>query len=144
MKTKLLSCMTFAIALSGCATHPDSISPRKINPAKYAQGTCTQLEAEHYRLANHLKDLKIAQLDKRTTDTAGVLLIGLPLGSMTSGGTYTEAIEITKGEMVAIQDASSAKACPPYKHPVSLLERGATEYQAPNSAISTGGKVIVQ
>lgn len=66
------ACYAIALAavLSACATHPD-----KIQPASYS-GDCTA--ADRKRLASLVEEQK----KTARNDTVGVILLGLPVGSM--------------------------------------------------------------
>lgn len=71
--------------LAGCATHPDNIKP-----VSYAGAKCTA--ADRARLA------ALSDEQKRTAknDTIGVLLLGVPVGSM-AGKNHKDEIAWLKG-----------------------------------------------
>ena len=68
--------------IAACAKSPESIAPSYISDVGYQSWQCKQLAEEDQRLAGALATASTQQKNARTNDTVGVLLIGLPVSSM--------------------------------------------------------------
>ncbi len=98
------------VIASACAKSPESISASYVADEKYTSRTCQQMLAEYARVSDLLIAASNQQSAARTSDTVGVLLIGLPLGSM--GGDDVEVkVAQLKGEQEAIRRAMGIKRC---------------------------------
>ena len=98
-------------ALGACAASPESIPPSYISPVVFQNWTCEQLSAEGYRLAAATAQASSRQEQAVTNDTVGVLLLGLPLGSM-SGQNIAPELGKLKGEHEAVYRVAVEKKCP--------------------------------
>lgn len=98
------------LSLVGCAKSPESIAPSYISDVGYQSWQCKQLAEEDQRLAAALSTASAQQKNARTNDTVGVLLIGLPVSSM-SGDNIAPEIARLKGEREAVNRAMKAKSC---------------------------------
>ncbi|MFT3732091.1 MAG: hypothetical protein QM780_11835 [Hyphomicrobium sp.] len=96
--------------VSACAKSPDSISPAYVSEVGYQNWSCTQLAEESSRLSTALASASVQQENARTTDTVGVILIGLPVSSL-SGDNIAPEIARLKGETEAVRKASLIKSC---------------------------------
>ena len=94
----------------GCATKPEAISPAYVSHLGYMNLSCEQLGQEQARLVAALSTASDAQRLARSNDTAGVLLLGLPVSSL-SGSNQASNIARLKGEVEALQKAMVAKGC---------------------------------
>jgi D-proline reductase (dithiol) PrdB len=72
-----------ALFIGGCATLPEKIAPSEISDVPYMKWSCEQLSQEHPRLAAALATASDKQRGCRNNDIAGLLFIGLPVGSLT-------------------------------------------------------------
>ena len=88
-----------AVALLGCACakSPESISPSYISDVGYQSWSCQQLGEEQQRLGQALAVASQQQEKARTNDTVGVILLGLPVSSL-SGDNIAPEIARLKGE----------------------------------------------
>lgn len=103
--------LIFLLAIiSGCAAKPESISPQYISHMTYKDWTCEQLGQEQNRIVNALSTACEAQYQARSNDIAGVILIGLPVSSL-SGSNQAAQISRLKGELQAIQQTGTLKNC---------------------------------
>ncbi len=110
MKTQLgVLCALFLLV--GCAPTPESIQPAYVSEVPYRSWTCDQLGEENVRLNQALSTASVAQSNARTNDTVGIILIGLPVGSM-SGQSIAPQIALYKGQMEAVHRASIRNSCP--------------------------------
>ncbi len=100
-----------AIVLASCAKAPESISASYISDVGYQQYTCDQLGSEMSRLSSALALASAQQEKARTNDVVGVILIGLPVSSM-SGDNIAPEIARLKGEQEAVRRAAMIKRCP--------------------------------
>jgi hypothetical protein len=98
------------IALAGCAKSPESIAPSYISDMNYRELDCSQLTDEDRRLTQALATASTQQKNARSNDTVGVLLIGLPVSSM-SGDNIAPEIARLKGEQDAVRRARLSKRC---------------------------------
>jgi hypothetical protein len=112
-----------ALTVAGCAKSPESIAPAYVSEVSYQNWTCNQLVEETSRVSAALAQASGQQENARTTDTVGVLLIGLPVSSL-SGDNIAPQIAQLKGQTEAIHRATVTKNC------------GATA-QAPSGNITT-------
>jgi len=107
MKVAAVAAMLF---LSGCAVAPESIAPSYVSEIPYDSYSCQQLGEEFSRVSNALGTASQQQNNARSQDTVGVLLLGLPVSSL-SGGNVAPQVAQLKGEENAIQQASIRKNC---------------------------------
>ena len=108
--TRKIRLFVLLVFLSGCAKSPESISPAYISEVGYLNWSCQQLAEEDGKLRNALAVASTQQENARTNDTVGVLLIGLPVSSL-SGDNIAPEIARLKGEAEAIRKASVRKSC---------------------------------
>ena len=95
---------------TSCATKPESIAPAYVSHMGYSQYDCEQLAGEQARLVTALSTSSDAQRKARTNDTVGVILLGLPVSSL-SGSNQASNISRLKGELEAIQKSMVLKNC---------------------------------
>lgn len=101
-----------AVALLGaCAPTPESIAPAYVSEVPYRSYTCDQLGEEQERLNQALVTASAQQSNARSNDTVGIILIGLPVGSM-SGQSIAPQIALYKGQLEAVHRASIRNSCP--------------------------------
>lgn len=111
MKKVVLSILLLgAVYLDGCATLPEKIAPADISNAPYMNWSCVQLCQEQPQLSTALASASDAQRRCRNADIAGLLFIGLPIGSLT-GCRKTSEIARLKGELQALQRAAILTNC---------------------------------
>jgi hypothetical protein len=96
--------------LSGCAVAPESIAPSYVSEVPYDSYTCPQLSEEFTRVSEALAVASKQQSDARTGDTVGVILLGLPVSSL-SGSNVASQVASLKGQEAAVQQASIKKNC---------------------------------
>jgi hypothetical protein len=118
MKTVTL-CILCAIVGAGCAARPESIQPSYVSPITYDAYSCDQMAQKASRLSAALSTASKQQSDARTNDTVGVLLIGLPVGSM-GGQAIAPEIARLKGEKDALQQSQIRKNCAFVPEPVVM------------------------
>jgi hypothetical protein len=104
------SAVFMMLFLMGCAMKAESIQPSYVSPVSYDSYTCKQLGQEAARIEAALATASKQQNQARTNDTVGVLLIGMPVSSM-SGEAIAPEVAKLKGEKNAIQQASTLKNC---------------------------------
>ena len=108
--SNMLLSVVAASALSACAKSPESIQPAYVSEVGYHSWSCRQLGAEAGRLRTALATASVQQENARTNDTIGVILIGVPVSSL-SGDNIAPQIARLKGEQEAIRKASITKRC---------------------------------
>jgi hypothetical protein len=103
--------LVFGLALTAaCATSPEDIAPAPVSEARYQDWTCAELTAEQARVGRDLAAATAKQEQTRSSDVAGVILLGLPLGSM-SGDDVEPEIARLKGERDALGRSAKTKDC---------------------------------
>lgn len=96
--------------ISACAKSPESIAPAYISEVNYQHWSCAQLGEESGRLSQALAQASTQQENARTNDTVGIILIGLPVSSL-SGDNIAPEIARLKGETEAVRKVSISKGC---------------------------------
>lgn len=107
MKYFILPCILLA---SACAKEADQIPAANIGPNPYMGASCSQLAETELQLTQNLETLTAAQKSAASGDAVGVLLLGLPLSSMSGNDKETD-IAITKGKLQSIQAAKVKRRC---------------------------------
>lgn len=106
--------LAIALLTAGCATPPDEIKPANVGGGEYTALSCDALGAEYMRVSSRLEPLISAQSSARSADVAGVILIGLPVGSMTASDSNEDrvrSIADLKGRQEAIKAVRTSKGC---------------------------------
>jgi hypothetical protein len=98
------------LAVSGCASSPGSIAPIATNPERYAPLDCQALLTEQLRVSEALRAASDKQAEAARGDAIGVLLIGLPVASM-SGQDNAVVVAQLKGESDALRLVVTTKGC---------------------------------
>src|SRR4029078_4142409 len=98
------------LAVAACAPTPESIQPAYVSEVPYQSWTCQQLGEELGRLNKALTTSSAQQNTARSNDVAGVILLGLPVGSM-SGQSIAPQIARYKGEQDAVDNAMIRNNC---------------------------------
>jgi PDZ domain len=102
----LLACLS----LAACAQSPGAIQPAYVSSIPYESWTCRQLGDEQHHVAAALAQASTQQEQARTNDVVGVLLIGLPVSSI-SGENIAPQIAHLKGAQEAVRLAMTHNAC---------------------------------
>lgn len=96
--------------LSACAQQPENISAVPVPGDPYARFSCSQLNEEQLKVSQELANFEAEQRKAVNADAVGVLLLGLPLSSM-SGGDKETAIAVAKGQTQEIERQKQRKNC---------------------------------
>lgn len=118
-----------AAALGACAKSPESISPSYVSEVGYQAWSCQQLSEETLRLSSAYATAAQQQEKARTNDVVGVILIGLPVSSM-SGDNIAPEIARLKGEQEAVRKAMVVKNCTPAAVPPPAVKAPAVKAPA--------------
>jgi hypothetical protein len=104
-----------ALLLAGCASSAADITPAYVSPVMYQSYTCQQLALEAQGISTRAAALSGAQDKQRTNDTiatTAAVVIFWPAAFFVGGDKQTAAeLAQMKGQMVAIEQASTAKKC---------------------------------
>ena len=84
------------VAAAACAPTPESITPAYVSELPFRSYTCEQLGEEQARLNQALATASSQQNTARTNDVMGLILIKLPVGSL-SGQSVAPQISFYKG-----------------------------------------------
>ena len=87
--------------LAACAPSPESIAPVAMGNA-FSALSCSEAQAMLTAETQTLATLSAAQTGAATGDAIGVLLIGVPVSSLT-GGDKSGEIAASKGKVLALQ-----------------------------------------
>ena len=98
------------LTLCACARTPESIAPSYVSPLSYRGYDCSQLAEESVRVSEALATASEQQRNARTNDTIGVLLLGIPVSSL-SGGNVSTQVGRLKGEEKTIRQVAMEKKC---------------------------------
>ena len=115
MKTKMLL-VASALAVSGCATHPDKMQPASVSDVAYKNHSCEELAMEAKRINARLGELyEVLRADANNDNAQMVVgsLIFFPALFFLEGGNGPEASEYARlrGESEAIHTIASRKEC---------------------------------
>ncbi len=99
-----------AALVTACAATPESIAPAYVSDLQFQSLTCDQLVEETTRVEQALSQASAQQNRARSNDTWGVILLGLPVSSL-SGGNVAEQIAQLKGYQVALAKQRNLKNC---------------------------------
>ena len=99
-----------SLALAGCAKSPASIAPAYISRNTYSGWSCSQLNEETLKLEAALATASEQQEKARSNDVVGVILIGLPVSSL-SDDNIAPQIANLKGQKEAVHQARIEKNC---------------------------------
>lgn len=108
MKTHIF--LAAALVVSACAKQPDEIAAADIGPNPYLKQSCRNLAKLEITETQNLENLSAAQKSAASGDAVGVLLLGMPVSSM-SGNDKETAISVTKGRIQAIEQAKASRGC---------------------------------
>lgn len=96
--------------IAGCAKSPESISAAYVSEVTYRTWDCQTLAEEQHRLSAAYAVAAQQQEKARGNDVVGVVLIGLPVSSL-SGDNIAPEIARLKGEQEAIRKTMIMKKC---------------------------------
>lgn len=99
-----------ACLLSSCAQDPQYVEPTYVSDVPYQALSCRQLGIDQDRLLNAVQIASTRQQTASNNDAVGVLLLGLPIGSM-AGEDNAQQLARLKGELEAVQTALKSKDC---------------------------------
>jgi len=96
--------------VAACAQKPEAVAPAYVTPTLYKNFTCSQLAEEHGRLTHAYAVAAGQQNQARSNDIAGVVLLGLPVSTL-SGGNVAHQIANIKGQQEAVRSTMIRKNC---------------------------------
>jgi len=106
---KIVLLATALIALSACATRPESISASYVSHEKYMGSDCVQLSTLLADARADLQKFSSMQDSKANMDAATVFLALVPASKLT--GDHAADVAKFKGEVEAIDTAQIKKGC---------------------------------
>lgn len=96
--------------VGACAQKPEAIQAAYVSPTTYSGFSCSQLRAEAVRVDAAYTRAAAQQNKARSNDTVGVILLGLPVSSL-SGENVAAQIADLKGRRETIQQTQISKGC---------------------------------
>jgi hypothetical protein len=100
---------TAVVALSACATRPESISASYVSHEKYSGQTCEQLNTTMSDARANLAKFSDMQNSKANMDAATVFFVLIPASKLT--GDSAGDVAKWKGEVEAIETAQIKTGC---------------------------------
>jgi hypothetical protein len=107
---KIVSAAALAATLAACAATPESIAPSYVSEMTYQNWDCDQISAEMLRLNAAYATAADQQHKARGNDTVGVILLGLPVSSL-SGQNVAAQVANIKGQQEALHRTAISKRC---------------------------------
>lgn len=107
---KTLIIAACAIAVSACAKNPEDVVAADLGPNAFLNFSCSNLAKQELTVKQNIENLSAAQRSARSNDTLGVILIGVPVSSM-SGNDQEAQLSVAKGQLQAISQAKVQKNC---------------------------------
>ncbi len=112
---KIAAASVSAALIAGCASRAEDISASYVSPILYQNLTCQQLALEAKAVSSRAQAAAGMQ-DRKAGQDAAAMTVGLvlfwPALFLTQGdGAQAAEVARLKGEMEAIEDASSRKGC---------------------------------
>lgn len=112
---RILCVAACCVALAGCASKSSEITAAYVSPVMYQNHTCQQLALEAQGVSARAAQVAGAQDAKRSNDAVatGVAVVVFWPAAFLVGGDGPTAAELgqLKGQMIAIEQASTAKKC---------------------------------
>lgn len=110
MPRPLISVVLLATLLGACATLPEQVQPSPTAANLYQGADCARLDSERLRLDAAYQTASRKQQRTRQVDAVGLVLLFLPVGSLT-GGSQTKTIAAIKGQQEALSEAYRVSNC---------------------------------
>ena len=110
MKPGVIAALAATTLLAACATAPGSVRPTMVSDDTYRNAPCDRLTSERSRIDGAYADAAHAQTRTRQVDFVGLLLVGLPISTLT-GHSHTKEIGLLKGQREAVERAYAAGGC---------------------------------
>lgn len=111
MREALVAAMC-CLVMGACARRPDAVAPAAVPVEAYMAMTCERLLVARMAELEKLTALSAKQSEAATADAFGVFLIGVPTASL-AGQDQEGNLAVSKGTMLAIDNARAAKRCTP-------------------------------
>jgi len=116
MKRLAVLSLSAAVVLSGCATSAERIAPAPIADGRYTGASCSDLTAQAALIDSHYAEEARRQTNIRRIDMAGLVLVFLPVASLT-GHSRAAQIANLKGDRMAVNAAMARNNCPAVPDP---------------------------
>lgn len=107
---RTIAILGLVVLVAACAQKPEDIQASYISPNTYTNLNCAQLRAEAARVDNAYTRAAAAQNKARSNDTAGVILLGLPVSSL-SGANQAAQIGDLKGRQEVLAQTMIERNC---------------------------------
>jgi len=106
----VIAITALAIFLTGCAKAPEAVVPQYVSPLQYQHYDCDQLAEEISRNEIAIAEASQQQRRARNNDIIGVILIGLPVSSL-SGSNVADYLGRLKGERDTLATVATEQRC---------------------------------
>jgi len=109
-RTTIIATVIVTAFVASCAKPPEAIAPAYVSEVSYQNFTCDQLATETQQLQAAYTRVAAQQKQARQNDVVGVILIGLPVSSL-SGDNVAAQVADVKGRQEAVRLARVKKNC---------------------------------
>lgn len=99
-----------AVALSACAPKPENVAAVPQSTAEFSGMSCKSLATKRVQVQQTVDATSAKQSKAAGNDAIGVLLLGVPLASMSGADAETE-LAVAKGRLNAIDEVRARKGC---------------------------------
>lgn len=100
-----------AALLASCATPPSEISPTPVAGTPFAEHDCDMLKSDRAQYVLTLEEAKKTQNQRVSADVIGVLLIGVPFGTLGPSQDKAQVIGTLRGYIDEIDKEAITKQC---------------------------------
>lgn len=108
-KAQLLTALSIAILITGCANRPNSIAASYTSHERYMESNCAQLDSTMLNARAELERYSSKQNTAANVDAGGVFFILIPPSAF-AGDSEADVAE-WKGKVQAIETAQIKKKC---------------------------------
>lgn len=99
-----------ALTVAGCATAPENISASYVSAVPYQGLSCDEIQTEAARVEQALTVASEQQRKARNRDTLGVIMLGMPVASI-SNSDQTVQVGQLKGQQQVLSQVAASRGC---------------------------------
>jgi hypothetical protein len=110
MNSRNLAAFGVCVVLAACAKPPEKIQAVAMDEGPYLALSCDQIKAQKSSYQSEYEVLAKQQQNTANADAVGVLVLGVPGGSL-AGGDKETPIAVLKGKMAALNSVAVRKKC---------------------------------
>jgi hypothetical protein len=115
MRKSIAAALCVAVAVSACASSPNSIQATYVSPLQYQSYDCDQVRTELVRISNRVSEVSGQQQRQANNDAiamgVGLVIFWPALFFLAGGNDRKEELGRLKGEYDALQIVANEKSC---------------------------------